>query len=292
MIRSMTGYGKAEAPLPAGRLVAEIRSVNHRYGDISIKIPRALMEFENDVRKAVAVWLKRGKIEVFLQIAGGTEAGGLPVLNLPLARAYHGIFVRMKEELEIEDPITLALLAAQKDVLAGGGNEDFDESLHQELLSLVESALEKTDAMRRREGAILLEDLKARRGSLSMLIGKIAERAPEVMAETGKKLKERVSLLIGDCGVDEARLAQEIAFMADRGDITEELVRFNSHLCQFDETLLLDEPVGRKLDFLVQELNREVNTIGSKANDVGITTIVVQLKAELEKIREQVQNIE
>ena len=292
MIKSMTGYGKAEATLPTGRLVAEIRSVNHRYGDISIKIPRALMEFENDVRKTVAARLKRGKIEVFLQLSGGAEESNLPVLNLPLARAYHGIFVRMKEELGLEDQITLSLLATQKDVLTGGGSAEIAESLRQDLLSLVEIAIENIDAMRRREGGMLLDDLRARRWTLSSLIDKIAERAPEVVAEAGKRLKERVSQLTGGCGVDESRLAQEIAFMADRGDITEELVRFNSHLCQLDETLLIGEPVGRKLDFLVQELNREVNTIGSKANDSEIAAIVVQLKAELEKIREQVQNIE
>jgi uncharacterized protein (TIGR00255 family) len=160
------------------------------------------------------------------------------------------------------------------------------------LLEAVGGAIDTIDAMRLREGEALLADLRGRREALSTLIGRVAERTPRVVAEAGVRLKERVEQLVGETGVDEARLAQEIAFMADRSDVTEELVRFDSHLQQFDETLLLEEPVGRKLDFLMQELNREVNTIGSKANDAEIAGCVVQLKAELEKVREQIQNIE
>ncbi|HEY6872623.1 MAG TPA: YicC/YloC family endoribonuclease [Geobacteraceae bacterium] len=292
MIRSMTGYGKAEAASAGGRIVAEIRAVNHRYGEIFVKLPRPFMAFENEVRKCVAGRLKRGKIEVFVQLEGGAGPGALPVLNVPLARAYHGVFVRIKEELGLADPVTLALIASQRDVLAAGESEELSELLREELLSAVAGAVESLDAMRLREGATLLDDLRERRATLSTLIGRVAECAPRVVAEAGKRLKERVAQLAGESGVDEGRLAQEIAFMADRGDITEELVRFGSHLLQLDETLLMEEPVGRKLDFLLQELNREVNTIGSKANDAEVAATVVQLKAELEKIREQVQNIE
>ena len=153
-------------------------------------------------------------------------------------------------------------------------------------------AVDNLDAMRLREGRALLEDLQARRASLSGLITRITARAPAAIAENAARLKARVTQLTAESGVDEGRLLQEIAFMADRCDITEELVRFSSHLQQVDETLELTEPVGRKLDFLIQELNREVNTIGSKANDAEITSCIVELKSELEKIREQVQNIE
>jgi uncharacterized protein (TIGR00255 family) len=292
MIKSMTGYGKAEAVAKAGRIIVEIRSVNHRYGEIYIKLPRVLMPFENEVRKCVAGRLKRGKIEVFVQQEEVSGGSALPVLNLHLARAYHELFTRMKESLGLHEPVTLALLSSQKDVLGLGESEAAVESLQEELFAAVRGAVDNLDAMRWREGVALMEDLKERRETLSTLIDRVAERAPQVVVETAKKLKERVAQLAGDISVDEGRIAQEIAFMADRCDITEELVRFGSHLRQFDETLLMDEPVGRKLDFLLQELNREVNTVGSKANDAEITSCVVQLKAELEKIREQIQNIE
>ena len=292
MIKSMTGYGKADTTSETGRIIVEIRSVNHRYGEISIKIPRTLMPFENEVRKCVAGSLKRGKIEVFIQLGGGGCATSLPVLNMQLAKAYHELFTRMKESLGLHEPVTLNLIASQKEVLGLGESGGPAEILQHELLAAVRDAVDNLDAMRWREGKALMEDLVGRRESLSTLIAQVAERAPQVVIDATKRLKERVEQLAGESGVDEGRLAQEIAFMADRNDITEELVRFGSHLRQFDETLLLDEPVGRKLDFLLQELNREVNTIGSKANDAEITCCVVQLKAELEKIREQIQNIE
>lgn len=292
MIRSMTGYGKAEAALAGGRIVVEIRSVNHRYGEIYVKLPRTLMAFENEVRKCAASRLKRGKIEIFVQQEGVAGQDSLPRPNIPLARAYYEAFVRIKEELGVDEPVSLALVASQRDVLGAGESEEMAESLREQLLAAVQGAAEGLDAMRLKEGSALMEDLKARRTTLSSLIGGVAERAPQVVADAAKRTKERVAQLTGESGVDEGRLAQEIAFLADRCDITEELVRFDSHLRQFDDILLVDEPVGRKLDFLLQELNREVNTIGSKANDAEIASYVVQLKAELEKIREQVQNIE
>jgi uncharacterized protein (TIGR00255 family) len=292
MIRSMTGYGKAEAAAEAGRILVELRSVNHRYGEVFIKIPRTLMPFENEVRKCVAGRLKRGKIEVFIQHEGAAAASSRPVVNLELAAAYHEAFLKMKEALGLHEQVTLSLIAAQKDVFIAGERDSGSDDLQQELLAVVSGAVDALDAMRLREGAALMADLASRRENLAALIARVAGRAPCVVAETAERLKERVAQLTGESGVDEVRIAQEIALLADRCDITEELVRFDSHLGQFDETLLLDEPVGRKLDFLLQELNREVNTIGSKANDAEITALVVQLKAELEKIREQVQNIE
>lgn len=292
MIRSMTGYGKAEASSENGRIIVEIRSVNHRYGEITAKMPRALFPFENEVRKSVASRLKRGKIEVFIQQEGVVGGGSLPVPNLPLARAYHAAFVKLKEALGLHDPVSLSLIVAQRDVLVTGESDMAVDALRHELFAAIGSAVDNLDAMRLKEGAALLEDLTDRRGALAGLIARIAARAPLAMADSVKRLQERIGQLAGESGVDEGRMAQEIAFMADRFDITEELVRFGSHLSQLDETLLMAEPVGRKLDFLLQELNREVNTIGSKANDADITSCVVQLKSELEKIREQVQNIE
>jgi uncharacterized protein (TIGR00255 family) len=292
MIKSMTGYGKAEATAETGRITVEVRSVNHRYGEIYVKIPRPLMPFENEVRKCVAGRLKRGKIEVFIQMEGAAGAGVLPEVDLQLAKSYYDAFVKMKEALGLHEPVTLSLIAAQKGVLILGESEEAAEVFQGELLAAVRGAVDNLDAMRLREGVALMEDLAARREFLADTIVKVAQRAPQVVAEAAKRLKERIEQLAADSGVDEGRMAQEVAFMADRCDITEELVRFDSHLQQFDETLLMAEPVGRKLDFILQELNREVNTIGSKANDAAVTSSVVQLKAELEKIREQIQNIE
>jgi uncharacterized protein (TIGR00255 family) len=292
MIKSMTGYGKYEIALESGRIIVEIRSVNHRYSEIFVKLPRTLLALENDVRKSIAERLKRGKIEIYIQQEGLIGAGSMPVVNIPLARAYYEAFSKMKESLGLYDAIPLSLIATQKDLMITAESLNQAESLREAITTAVKEVVEKLDSMRLREGRILQEDLQKRRASILGLIVRITELAPAVVTQNAVKLKSRVSQLAADSGVDEQRLAQEIAFMADRCDITEELVRFNSHLKQLDETLELNEPVGRKLDFLLQELNREVNTIGSKANDAEITSFIVDLKAELEKIREQVQNIE
>jgi uncharacterized protein (TIGR00255 family) len=291
MIRSMTGYGKAETFYERGRISVEIRSVNHRYGEISIRLPRNLACFENEAKKIVAERLKRGKIELFVQHEVGIESSPLAV-NLPLARAYHDAFSELKTTLGLADEITLSLLAAQKDVLTSYDNCIVDESLRAALMAAVTDAVASLDAMRMQEGGALLEDLSKRRGAVSTVTGYVAKRAPEVVSEYAQKLKDRLAQFDLDRTIDAERLAQEVAIMADRCDITEELVRLNSHFNQFDAALSLAEPVGRKLDFLLQEMGREINTIGSKANDAEITYHVVELKTEIEKIREQVQNIE
>jgi len=292
MIKSMTGYGKAEIASGKGTIGVEIRSVNHRYGEISVKLPRQLLPLEHAVRKCVSEQVKRGKAEVFIQYGERGDAVPVPAVNLPQARAYHEALILLREDLGLNDPIPLALIAVQKDVLVTGEGESLSESLQDDLLAAVRQAVDCLDAMRLREGMMLLGELRGRRESLTALHSAIRMRAPLVVTENAVRLRERVSQLVGDSGVDDARLAMEIAVLADRCDITEELVRFESHLQQFDETLIADEPVGRKLDFLLQELNREANTMGSKANDAEIAGHVVALKAELEKIREQVQNIE
>jgi uncharacterized protein (TIGR00255 family) len=215
------------------------------------------------------------------------------VIDMALARCYHAAFTDMKQQLGIDGPVSLELIASQKELILREEQVEMDDSLmQQELLPLVKLAVEQMDAMRQREGAALQADLQQRQEELRTLIDKIAQRAPQVVADYAERLRQRISQLATDCTVEDGRLLQEIAIMADRCDVTEELVRLKSHLEQFAETMQLHEPVGRKLDFLLQEINREVNTIGSKANDVQIATMVVALKAELEKIREQVQNIE
>lgn len=292
MIKSMTGYGKAEVTTGSGRIVVEIRSVNHRYGEISVKLPRLFLPFEGEVKKKVAERMKRGKIDVFVQYEPAAGSGIRLEPDLSLAKMYYEAMDSVREHLNMNAQVPLSLVVSQKDVLVSRENAPEVETIGTELSAVVESAVNDIEAMRSREGASLIEDVIGRRALLSELIGKVAERAPAVVAEASQKLRERIRQLAGDVQVDEARLAQEVAFIADRSDITEELVRFDSHLQQFDDILKLEEPVGRKLDFLMQEFNREINTIGSKANDSEIAALVVQVKAELERIREQVQNIE
>jgi len=287
----MTGYGKAESSDEQGKITVEMRAVNHRYGEISVKLPRALICFENEVRKVVSGRLKRGKIDIFIQLET-VAAGRPPVVNTSLARDYYAAFSTLNKELGIVEPIPLQLIISQKDVLAVSENDLEAEGMREQLLSVVESAVDAMETMRLREGRELLEDLRMRRVTLTRLIEGISRRTALVPAEYAENLSQRLAQFEVKNMPDEARIAQEVVLMADRCDITEELVRFASHLVQLDAALESSEPVGRKLDFLLQELGREVNTIGSKANDSEIASCVVELKAELEKIREQIQNIE
>jgi uncharacterized protein (TIGR00255 family) len=291
MIKSMTGYGKAELALEHEKIAVEMRSVNHRYGEISIKLPRTLICFENDVRKAVSERLKRGKIDVFIQLEAVADTRP-PNVNISLARAYYTAFSSLREELGIDEPVPFPLIVSQKDVLAFAESDDRTEEMRDGLLATVAGAVDALEGMRIREGKELADDLRKRRETLDLFMERISVRAPSVPAEYAEKIAARLARFSSEGMPDEARLAQEIALMADRSDITEEQVRFASHLVQFDAALQTLEPVGRKLDFLLQEMGREINTIGSKANDGEITSCVVELKAELEKIREQVQNIE
>ena len=292
MIKSMTGYGKGEAANATGRFTVEVRCVNHRYGEITVKLPRSLMQFENDIKKRVGELLNRGKIDVFIQVEGAMSLG-VPTANLPLARGYLRAFNSVREALGLAGEVDLALVASQRDVITVAAEAEATlEEIPQELLAALADALDRVEAMRLFEGESLLADFKKRRELLGGVIAQVAERSPFVVSEYAARLKERIAQLCSESGLPDERLAVEVALLADKCDITEELVRLESHLRQFDETLGRTEPVGRKLDFLLQEINREVNTIGSKANDGKIASLVVELKGELEKIREQVQNIE
>lgn len=288
----MTGYGKGEASTLQGNFMVEIRSVNHRYCELSVRMPRSFMALENDLKKFVSKVLKRGKIEIFVQWEDTTAACSVPQIDLAVARGYHKAFSALADELLLSRDMPLPFLISQKGVLKDSVSS-IDEAEFQPLLfSAVQSAVAAIDAMRIREGQALEVDLLARRKQVAEWTGQLNARIPQVVTEYRQKLKNRLGQLLEGSEFDETRLSQEIALMADRSDITEELVRLASHFNQFDEALQLSEPVGRKLDFLMQEMNREVNTIGSKSNDAELTTLVVRIKAEMEKMREQVQNVE
>jgi uncharacterized protein (TIGR00255 family) len=292
MIKSMTGYGKGEKVSEQGAFTVEIRSVNHRYGEVSVRMPRGFMARENDLKRSVSALLKRGKIDIFVQWEEAAGADTMPQVDTTVARRYFEEFNRLAGELGLLGQVPLSLVISQKGVVRESSGTVDEDASSMQLMSALQDALTAIDTMRKREGEALALDLLARRKQVAEWVGLIGERTPLVVAEYRQKLKLRLEQLLEGTEMDEARLAQEVALMADRCDVTEELVRLSSHFAQFDEALSLSEPVGRKLDFLMQEMNREVNTIGSKSSDAEITTLVIRIKAEMEKMREQVQNIE
>ncbi len=292
MLKSMTGYGKAESSTPHGTFIVEIRSVNHRYGEISVRLPRSFYALENDVKRLASALLKRGKIDISVQWDEATAANAVPQLDMVVARGYYEAYSRLAKGLNLPQDAAPSYIMSLKGVMKEIAVSVDESELQPHLLTAVQSAVTALDGMRIREGEALTDDLTARRkqiGEWSTLIG---ERTPQMVIEYRQKLKSRLDHLLDGVEMDENRLSQEVALLADRCDITEELVRLASHFSQFDEALCSAEPVGRKLDFLMQEMNREVNTIGSKSNDTGITNLVIQIKAEMEKMREQVQNVE
>ena len=291
MIKSMTGYGRGLGEIGELSFTIEIKAVNHRYADISIKSPRFLAPLENSLKKQVQQVLKRGKIDVFISQNNTATLTNKPVVDALIAKAYLEAFQTLQQVSGLSGEISLEFLAGQKDVLILKDAEFSQEDLKACLDLAIDSALAAIQEMRRTEGAATAIDIESRLDLLSQSLEEIEKLAGLVPVEWQKKLQERLARLLENDG-DPQRIAQEIAIFADRCDVSEEITRFNSHLSQFRDLLQQDEPVGRQLDFLVQELNREANTMGSKSNDSTLTRHVVTLKAELEKIREQVQNIE
>ena len=291
MIKSMTGYGRGQAQVDGLSFSVEIRAVNHRYGDINIKAPRLLMPLEAQIKKQVSECLKRGKIDVFISQENTEQVASLPVVNRPLADAYVQLFRQLIDDYQLSGDLSLGLLTAQKDLLILQETSVEEQQLSACLTDALSAALRTLLSMREKEGDATAVDILQRLDFLDELLEGVIVRAPQVPLEWQQKLKDRLDRLGDDAG-DPQRVAQEIAIFADRCDISEEVTRFKSHLDQFRGLMQQAEPVGRQMDFLVQELNRETNTMGSKSNDAELTRQVVVLKSELEKIREQVQNIE
>lgn len=292
MLKSMTGYGKAEAVTDAGKLSIEIRSVNHRYGEIMVKLPRQFMSLEGEIKKRVANRFKRGKIDIFINFEQSASVASVPQVNFAMAKAYQEAFLALNHHLGIYEPIPASIILAQRDVLVSQELAPDMEGVSVLLFSTLAEAMDSFGAMRGNEGEALFAEIAGRIAIINEAVETVAVRSPVAVAANVDRLKERIVKLLSDVQLDEMRFAQEAALIADRMEITEELVRLRSHFKQFDALLNLDEPVGRKLDFLLQEMNREVNTIGSKANDAEIAAMVVELKSEMEKVREQIQNVE
>jgi uncharacterized protein (TIGR00255 family) len=292
MIRSMTGFGQTHAPCGEGSVTVEVRAVNHRFLEIACRLPRPLQTMEETFKRAVQQRCMRGRVDLIVAIQAGKGRGGVINLDQTLAKQYHQALRRLKTSLKLPGPVDLALIAGLRDVLTVSDQSPEDPQLAPLAQQLAEDALDQMLAMRKQEGLALARDMQARLHTIKEHRSAVADRAPTVVKEGFERMKQRVEKLLGAEAPDVPRLHQEVALYADRGDITEEIVRLDSHMLQFDQQLKRAESVGKTLEFLLQEMGREVNTIGSKANDAVIAGHVVHMKAELERLREQVQNVE
>jgi len=292
MIKSMTGYGRNELQENNKDLVAEIKSVNHRYVDFSIKVPRYYGFLEDKIREYLQNYISRGKVDVYISIDSYGEEDKLVYLDEGLASSYIKALYQLRDRFGITDDISVSSVARYTDIFKIERKEEDHEELWKTVQKVLDGAVQDFMASRIREGMRLRDDLLERGKYILSVVEEIEIRSPQVVKEYREKIESRIKELLGEIPVDESRILTEVAIYADKISITEELVRLKSHLSELNTILDSDQPVGRKLDFLLQEMNREINTIGSKANDLEISKKVVEIKAELEKLREQVQNIE
>ena len=292
MVKSMTGYGRARQTLHGRDITVEVRSVNNRYLDCTVKVPRTYIFAEDSVKSRVQKAVSRGKVDVFITIDATGADETVVAVNEPLARGYYEALTKIRDMFSLEGELTAAVLAKFPDVLTVTKAEEDLESVAGDICAVLDEALEAYNAMRAVEGVKLCEDIAGRVTTIETVVGKVEERSPQTVAAYREKLTARMQEVLQSTTIDESRILTEAAIFADKIAVDEETVRLRSHIAQLRAMLKSDQPVGRKLDFLIQEVNRECNTIGSKCNDITIARDVVALKAEVEKIREQVQNIE
>ena len=292
MLKSMTGFGRAVEELEGYVITIELRSVNHRYFEFSSRIPRQYGFLDEKLKSYINSKVSRGKVDCFVGIEALNTESAEVVVNNTLASAYVKALKELSDTYELKEDYGAYSVSRFPDVLLVKKSEEDEDALWLNVKSVCDEALEKFTSMRITEGEKLYNDIKSRGEHIIEIVSFIEERSPRTVKEYNDKLVERVHDLIGDASLDEARIIQEVAIYADKVAVAEETVRLRSHIDQLNEFLDSSEPVGRKMDFLIQEINREANTIGSKANDVDIARKVVEIKAEVEKIREQVQNIE
>ena len=291
MIRSMTGFGRAKNEVNDRIYTVEIKAVNHKYTDISIKAPRFFSHLEDKIRKKISTAISRGKIDVYISFENYSDKGINIKFNRGLAKTYINELNILAEETGIDNKInSLDILRLPEILKIDEDNET--ETIEQELMSTIDEALNKFIEMKEIEGEKLAEDMEKRVLEISNKIKEISEFSSRLVEEYVVKLETRIKELLKTDVVDEARLAQEIVIYSDKCSIEEELTRLNSHIIQFQKLIKSESPIGKKIDFLIQEMNRETNTIGSKANCLDITNRVILIKTEIENIREQVQNIE
>ena len=292
MIRSMTGFGRAQASVEGYNITVEIRSVNHRYFEFYAKLPRAYAFLEEKVKALLSTGISRGKVECSIQLESTANESVVVSVNEPLAKGYVDAVKEISEKFGISEDLTALSVARFSDVLSISKAPIDEDELWAKVSPVVSEALAGFVSMRETEGKRLSDDVLSRADTILDNVSYIEERSPETVKLYSEKLLERMKNVLGETQIDEARILTEAAIYADKIAVAEETVRLRSHIDQLHEMLASNEAVGRKLDFLVQELNREANTIGSKAQDVDIARRVIDIKAEVEKIREQIQNIE
>lgn len=292
MIRSMTGYGRGQGRAEGFAFSVEIRTVNHRFCEIAVRMPREFLFAEEAIKRAVQRHVARGRVDVYVSVTTDGTVPRTVSVDWGLLHGFRAAIDAVRDALGLEERLTLRDVLALSDVFVIGESALDGERVLPALLAAVDEAARAVRAMREAEGAQLAADLERRVARVESRIDAIAARAPEAIVNYRHRLENRVRELLADAAVDEGRLLTEVALFAERTNVEEEITRLRSHCRQFRELMRRDEPIGRQLDFLVQEMNREINTIGAKANDLAISQLVVDTKSELEKIREQVQNIE
>ena len=292
MIKSMTGYGSAVYSENGKKYSVEIKSVNNRYSDISVKAPRIYGFLEDALRKRAAERIRRGKADIYVTVENdGADSGSVSV-DTSLAAQYMKAFSQLSDSLGIPCNMKSEDFLRIQDVFRVEKAEENEDEIAAAAKKALDGALDRFEEMRLREGENMLEDLQAHLAVIKEETAHIEAHAPEIVEQYRKRIEERVRDILGTAPYDETRLLTEVAVFSDRVNVNEEIVRLKSHISQFSEMLASDEPVGRKIDFLIQEMNRETNTIGSKSNDLEASKIIINIKAEIEKLREQIQNVE
>ena len=292
LVKSMTGYGRAVETVNGREFTVEIRSVNNRYLDCTVKLPRALSFAEDTVKQAVKNTISRGKVDVYITQRSEGDADVKVTLNTAMAAGYVEAMRQMAQEFAIREDISVSLLSRMPDVFTVEKPEVDEEQLLSDMMQVVNAALANYDAMRTKEGEALKNDLSSRGNTIRSLVSQVEEGNGQTVIDYRTRLYNKLQEVLANTAIDESRILTEAAIFADKVAVDEETVRLRSHLDQMNNMLTAGGAIGRKLDFLLQEMNREANTIGSKCSDVRLARLVVEIKAELEKIREQTQNIE
>ncbi|MBR5614227.1 MAG: YicC family protein [Clostridia bacterium] len=291
MLKSMTGFGRAEKMIDGFEIKVNLKSVNHRYMDASIRVPKYYTFVEDKIRQAAAKYISRGKVEIFVSVDRTEGSGKTVAIDSEVAENYINA-LKSLAKFGLEDDVKISTISQYHDIFKIENDEDDEEKITAMIIEVFSEAAEDFVNMRINEGKNMERDILSHLDCLAQNLALVEERYPQIVEEYRARLEKKIAEVLDDKNVDEARIVTEAAIFAERSDIGEETVRLASHIKEFKKMINTDQPIGKKLDFMVQEMNRETNTMGSKANDVQIAKLIVNMKSEIEKIREQIQNIE